>query len=144
MLAGLVDGDGHYDTHDGGHQYQIRAKDVDVIHDYQLLARSLGIRASNILDTRAVNEETGEEYDGFKIDMSGGRCGSVLSTACSGTSALRGQVTLATSTSHRATAVMCSASCLLRLDSMYDSLSTPSSNTTTSRSTWARSAGHSA
>jgi Hom_end-associated Hint/Homing endonuclease len=69
ILAGIIDGDGHY--HADNNSYSINANQHSVTTGYKLLAASLGIRNSNISNTRCFNSETGEEYDGYSVLFSG-------------------------------------------------------------------------
>ena len=67
LIAGLMDGDGHYKAN----EYEICAEELRVADGYRMLARSCGMRAGNLLETRCTNAETGRVYDGYKITLSG-------------------------------------------------------------------------
>ena len=68
VVAGLMDGDGHYTQHNC---YAVSAKHRVQVDGYRDLARSLGVRAGHRLPTRCTNEETGQVYSGFSVVLSG-------------------------------------------------------------------------
>lgn len=68
LLAGIVDGDGHYTA---GNTYEISAKDHNVIVGYKEVAATLGLRNSVIAPRTCTNQQTGEEYEGHRMCISG-------------------------------------------------------------------------
>ena len=69
FLAGLMDGDGHFAQRDN--VYEISAKDRQVCEDYQMLARTLGMRACDWRLVRQYDADFDQWYDGYRISLSG-------------------------------------------------------------------------
>ena len=71
LLAGLIDGDGHWKVMDTSKNYEICAKENATIRAYKRLCTGLGMKVGKIMDTETENEETGEAYQCFRISFSG-------------------------------------------------------------------------
>ena len=69
LLAGLIDGDGFYDTRNN--LYEIAAKERAVMDGYKELAYTLGLRNSKAHAHSNIDQQTGQRYDGFRIFLSG-------------------------------------------------------------------------
>ena len=69
LLAGLIDGDCDYSPRDN--TYEIQAKHRRVIAGYKELAATLGLRNSAVHPHECTNQQTGVQYQGFRISISG-------------------------------------------------------------------------
>ena len=70
ILAGIIDGDGHFDTRRNV-VYELAAKQREVADGIKELAGSLGIKSGRIAQKRCVDEETELEYLGWRLHLSG-------------------------------------------------------------------------
>ena len=68
LLAGIIDGNGYYDP---GNVYEIAAKHRHVIVGYKELAATLGLRNGDINPHLITNQQTGVQYMGYRINLSG-------------------------------------------------------------------------
>ena len=69
LLAGLIDGEGWYCA--GKKYYEISAKHSRVLTGYKELAATLGLRNSPVQPHTNKDQQTGEEYNGYRIIISG-------------------------------------------------------------------------
>ena len=68
LLAGLLDGDGYVSRSD---VYELEAKQRRVIVGYKELAATLGLRCSAVHPHTCTNQQTGAQYNGHRINISG-------------------------------------------------------------------------
>ena len=68
-LAGLIDGDGYYSERDN--TYEIHAKHRAVIDGYKELAATLGLRNGPVAAHACTDQQTGVQYNGYRIIISG-------------------------------------------------------------------------
>lgn len=69
IFAGVLDGDGYYAA--ASNIYEVATKTLRVATGLKTLAGSLGIRKGEVSDTRSIDPETDEVYDGFRVFFSG-------------------------------------------------------------------------
>ena len=69
LLAGLIDGDGSYDSQRNA--YEVQAKDRQAIDGYKELAATLGLRNSSVLSHDCTDQQTGVQCRGYRISISG-------------------------------------------------------------------------
>ena len=69
LLAGIIDGDGHY--HPVSNDYELPAKKSDVCAGYKELAATLGLRNSDVHPHVVTNQQTGDQYDGHRVFLTG-------------------------------------------------------------------------
>ena len=68
LLAGIIDGDGHYST--DKNEYFIPGKQQTVVDGYKLLAATLGLKNSEVTTTTATSAD-GTVYRGFRVALYG-------------------------------------------------------------------------
>ena len=69
FLAGLIDGDGMYDSL--GDRYELYAKHRAIVVGYKELAATLGLRNSSVQPRQCHSQRTGEVYDGYRVSIAG-------------------------------------------------------------------------
>ena len=70
LMAGIIDGDGHYQP-PPTNVYEIAAKHRLVIDGYKELAATLGLRNGAVRQHLDTNQQTGEQYHGYRLTISG-------------------------------------------------------------------------
>jgi len=68
LLAGIIDGDGYYDSH---HLYEVSAKKRGFIDGLIHLCRGLGFSTGTVGTTRCTSKDADEVYTGFRIRIGG-------------------------------------------------------------------------
>ena len=74
LLAGLIDGDGCYNS---GNVYELAAEHRPKMDGYKELAATLGLRNSVVRARLNNNQQTGEQYRGYRITLAGDMWGVV-------------------------------------------------------------------
>ena len=69
LLAGILDGDGHYSRHDN--KYEIQTKHRHVIDGFKELAATLGLRNGAVINHLCTCQQTGAQYVGYRIHLTG-------------------------------------------------------------------------